>query len=314
MQNPPFEIGSDQLVKASVTMPTPDVTTLQGTSAEELWLPVNMPSMGLAGYPTTLYVRKFVPTDIVRLSVAKKTSSFSDMVNAIGATIKGVDPALLTTGDFDYLLYWHHTMSYSSSRTKVTWLSRYFHENVTVVDRTMRKVTHLEDANIIKEWQDKGYDFPRIGDDLWKITQQDAGTLTSELEEKLKLATYVQVANPADVMAKMAVIDTMKDISFYENLDDWRTIAYHGVTDTVKLRCSHFKPEKAEEDITRHLQWLQINDYALDAQTFSLSQSLLEELATIKKLEAEGLLHTATPVEEEVSIPLDVNNFFPVAL
>ncbi len=310
--NNPQTTPAKTFTKLEQTNHIPDVSSVQEASG--MWLPVDLPSMGLAGYPATIFARKFGPMDLVRINVARKSNSFPALVAALGMTVKGVDIAAMTTGDFDYLMSWHLIMSYQTSRTKITWRSRYLYENASFVDKTSRSTIVLKDLDAVREMQARGYDFPRIGDELWRIARQDENNLSDEDEALLQMATFVKVTNPIDIQAKLDFIRNQEDLTFYEGIEDWRKVANHGVSDTVKLTCAHFKPEDAETRIDEHLYQLQLANLAMDTDSLALMQSLLQERSELIRLASEGRLHEAKPIEEEITIPLDANAFFPVAL
>ena len=319
MTDAPFTLGaaSNTPHQDKALMPALDVIADTTEAAPDgMWMLAELPSNGLAGYPSQIRVRKFGGPDLVRLGAARKAGSFPMVVGAIAATIQSVDVRVLTTGDFDYLMYWHSINSLAKRPLTVTWESRYGYQNKTTVEKSMRKTTYLENANDIREWQARGYDFARIGDELWRLHAIDTKTMTDELEVEFALANWVRVDNPGDFESKLAVVRGMQDLAFYEDLDEWRTIAYHGVKDVTTLKCQHFNPEEAIDRVTRSLANIDasatFSDYDLAASM--QTNSLLTELAHLRKLEANGRLSEAVAVGEEVTIPLDVTNFFPVRL
>lgn len=314
MSETPFSLGADTSTKEDIQISTPPTNMPSGG----LWLPVDMPSMGLAGYPAQIQVRKFGLPDLARLGAARKLNSYSHMVNAIGATIHDLDVRLLTHGDFDFLIYWHAINSLPKSSTKVRWTSRYGYVNELTVDKTMRKTIVIEDANKVEELKAKGYDFSRVGDTLWRLHMQDINKFNDpENEIEFGLATWIKVADPLNFESKLAAIRGMADsLEFYEGLDNWREVANHGVIDTVKVTCEHFDPLQAIDRVSHAISLLDsattISEY--DDSVDKQLRSLLEELAKLRKLEFEGRLAEAKAEEEEIIIPLDVNNFFPVLL
>lgn len=304
-----------------------------------VWMPVDMPSMGLAGYPAQLRVRKLSIPDLARLSAAKKLNSYPMIVSAIGATIDDMDVRLLTHGDFDFIVNWHAVNSYVKTPLIVTWRSRYGHENKHTVDKQTRKSIAITDLARVNELKDAGYDFSRVGDELWRIHMTDLGLFNKTAEQAAKelaegkttgtdglsgeeldfyysLATWVKADNPLSFIDKLNAARNMQGVEFYDGLDEWRTVANHGVKTSAKVVCAHFNPNDAIEKLTLALSMIDTSASAgdFDEDMANHSMSLLKELSSLRKLQAEGRLNEAQPVEEEIIIPLDVTNFFPVVL
>ncbi len=317
MSEQPFALGAaptpSQVAQQAIELTTPSTDQ----QADGLWMPVDMPSMGLAGYPAQLKVRKFGVPDLARLGAARKLKSYAMVTSAIGATIQGVEVKMLTHGDFDYLMNWHAINSIVKAPLVVTWRSRYGYDNKTTVTNQTRKSIFIEDMDKVLALKEKGYDFSRVGDELWRLHMTDLNKFDEEMETLYGLATWARVDNPLDFESKLAAVNAMEhDLSFYEGLDDWRTVANHGVITVTRMTCEHFKPEEAINRLSQTLAFLDAAGSSGDFDEFASRQviSMVEELAVLRKLDAEGRLHEAKPVEEEVNIPLDVTNFFPVVL
>jgi len=315
MNQPPFALGQTPVIET----PAINISSSSEAKPEEkgMWFGVDLPSMGLAGYPAQIQVRKFGAPDLARFSAARRAGSYPMVVNAMGHTISGVDVRMLTHGDFDYLIYWHATNSIKKSPLIVNWRSRYGFENKVTVNSTMRQVSFVENLDKIKELKAKGYDFSRVADELWRLHITDLGKWDDEVDFKYSLATWAKVEDPLDTSSKLAAIEAMTDdLDFYEGIVEWREAAYHGVSEKAKLTCALFTPENAMDSIIRSLAMIDasVSTGEFDQETQALTMSLLNELAVLRKLDNEGRLHEATPVEEEITIPLDVTNFFPVTI
>lgn len=324
MEQPPFALGDNpSAVAMPPTQPEPTAPVIlvyddQDVPPNGVWMQVDMPSMGLAGYPAKLWVRKFGVPDLARLGAARKLNSYSHTVSAIGQTVHKIPVGLLTPGDFDYLMSWHEINSLAKTPKKVRWQSRYGHTNDLTIDQYTRQTINIENISRVLELQAQGYDFPRVGDELWRLHMVDAEQFNEpDNETEFGLATFAKVDDPTDFPSKLAKIRAMTDnLDFYEGLDEWRTVANHGVKTTVNLTCGKFDPLTAIEDIKRSLAMM---DAAMSVGEFDeisqeQVQSLLTELSHLTKLASANQLANATPVQEEVIVPLDVNNFFPYVL
>jgi hypothetical protein len=324
MTETPFSLGaqSHQVSTPPVTETTNKrrmlVSGAEDVPDNGLWLAVDMPTMGLAGYPARIYVRKFGLPDLARLGAARKLGSYSHLVSAIGQTLHKVPVGLLTHGDLDYIMNWHEINSLPKSAKKVRWRSRYGHNNELTLTETTRTTINIENAARVEELMAKGYDFPRVADELWREHMVDAGKFNDpENETEYGLATYAMVDDPTNFEAKLAKIrEDTNSLDFYEGLQEWRSVANHGIKTQANLCCAHFNPLTAMDDIKQSLALLDASatvgefDEEMQAQT----SSLLQELASLRKLDNQGLIATATPQAEEVTIPLDVSNFFPYLL
>lgn len=341
----PFSLGAETpsaVVQKAIEVTSP--STQSPAAGDGVWMPVDMPSMGLADYPAQLRVRKFTIPDLARLGAARKLNSYPMVVAAIGDTIQGVEVKMLTHGDFDYLINWHAVNSIVKAPLVVKWRSRYGFDNKTTVTDATRKPIYIEDFTGVNEFKAKGYDFSRVGDELWRLHMTDLGLFSkteeqaehertrlnaggvrksimdgisgAELETYFGLATWMRVEDPLSFESKLTKAMEMTDLSFYEELDEWRTVANHGVNTIVRLTCEHFVAADAIGNLQQSLAMLDALAANGDFDEFSANQveSMLRELANLRKLDAAGRLSEATPVEEEIKIPLDVTNFFPVVL
>jgi hypothetical protein len=294
------------------------ISGAEDTPDNGVWMPIDLPSMGLAGYPARIYVRKFGLPDLTRLGGARKLNSYSHTVSAIGKTLHGMPVELLTHGDLDYIMNWHEINSLPKSTKKLRWTSRYGHVNEVTVTETTRETINIENVARVEELLAKGYDFPRVGDELWRLHMVDAGKFNDpDNETEFALASYAMVDDPTNFEAKLAKIRADTDsLDFYEGLHEWRTVADHGIKTRTLLTCTKFDPTTAINDIQQSLAMLDASASMgeFDDEMHTQSTSLIKELAALRKLEAADKLSEAKAVEEEVMIPLDVSNFFPYVL
>lgn len=297
-----------QPVQVPKTISTPDSPP---PSFGDDWQAVGLPSAGLAGYNPTIFVRRFGLADLARLSAARAQESITLLSLAIGATLS-MPVSLMTTDDFHFILYWHRKNSYLQMPWNVKWRSRYNKENVTDVKQTTLSITTLEHSDEIKSFLDEGFDFPRVQAQVWDESLETP--LTQEQRSVFNMALlYKGDAKADDIAGRMEELNAKTDLSVYEKLHRWSQLSSHGVRESVKLACKHFDPHTAISDLSDTLEIIQsvTDTVTYDDSVAAEVSSIVREIASLKKLEAEGKLDEAVAVSEDIAIPLNVHMFFP---
>jgi len=202
--------------------------------------------------------------------------SLLHMGSTIGPTgvqhiIRAVDMAiscdvnLLTEGDFEYVMAWLRMYSYPKAPSLVRWecrrvnvvekVGRAFYEgpdidtithremelrgltletcdaeNNEIVHNAKTEIHNLDDSDLVMEYSD--LDFPRIG------TLAELHLLIDEkpdLEHHARLARWIKAGDT--LKEKMEIFADAETLEQYIRIKECMKRYYHGVSETLKLRC-----------------------------------------------------------------------------
>lgn len=280
------------------------------------WQTVALPSNGNAGYPAVIYARRFGMPDLARLSVARASKSFIHLANALGATMN-FDIAKLTMGDLLFYMQWQLRYSYPTMPFTVTWTSRYGKQNTIDANNEIQlDIITLKPTDEFVTMHDAGFDFRRVGAEMWLESHEEE--LTDEQRTIFNVAC--SYAGPGvdvfDIAARIANVNSLNDLDVYTKLATWDRVSDHGVVTTAKLRCRHFDPLTALDDLANSLLNVQsLGDMvSYDDETSTYVRSIVNEMANLRRLADEDKLSEAVAVEEDITIPLDIHMFFPYAI
>jgi len=159
-------VGMGQIQQAKVEQDTSDNSLLNAGS--NIQTPNNnftalaLPSNFVFYDFDSLHVRKLSIRDAAKLTKASAQANYKSFKEAIQGCIDR-DIEVLTYGDFRYICYWLRVNSYPSTPITIEWTSKYFNKNIsTVLKDDVTTLLCDMTKERFKEWQDKGFDVPRM--------------------------------------------------------------------------------------------------------------------------------------------------------
>jgi len=234
-----------------------------------------------------MYVRQFVVEELNLLHTAMRTRvrPYDQLIRAVQLTCS-IPVRQLTDGDFEYLLAWLRKTSFPdfpvvakyTCKNKV-WLKPdngiefdlppeecakkgYVFgpcngENTEIVKKTVLKVHMLDDDDLTI--QDKDIDFPRVATltDYYEYIEENP-----HMRYVGALARWVKAGK--DFKAKLAFLMAQPNMDLLERIENIKTRYYHGITESMTLKCGqcggtspheaqprllHFFASNSEQDI-----------------------------------------------------------------
>jgi hypothetical protein len=213
------------------------------TIGDQNYVPVCLPSQSVfyKDYFEYIGIRPFKMGDLFRIDRAIQEKSYSQLVEAIGTTIKDFDVRDLTVADFDYILYWQRINSYIETPLKYKWTSIYGNENTIIIDSDNKLSKHIKTPELSRELYFSKFYPNRIKPE----TVRDAEFFSDKRDEIKKVSTQFE----SDIVG-LVIGDTYlerrdfiesQDLSFLNRIKEFKKLSKHGVDITISVRDGKFK-------------------------------------------------------------------------
>lgn len=213
-----------------------------------------------------LNIRQFIVGELKLLSRATITKNVASTIKAVDQTID-VDVKRLTIGDFYYVLMWHKLHSFPKTPLTVTWECNHKvpvirnagaepkyescnQANAQLIHQSDIKIVSLEDNFVALP---DGFSFPRVS------LLPELFDLKSDPDFQLLLGAVQWLEYGETLAEKFEYLDSLTDITLFQEAEQINKNVIHGVNEYVKLKCA-----KCDSTFTKKLDLDPLNFFRSD--------------------------------------------------
>jgi len=264
--------------------------------ADERFVPLDLPSNYVFYDYDELRVRKFNIRDAAKLTNASDLKSYVSFRDAIQCCINQ-DVDNLTLGDFKFICYWLRANSFPKTPITVEWTSKYGNRLVTPVlkNQITTLVTDITKEQF-KEWQDKGFDVPRM-----KFSEVYDTDLDSEGRFLYDNGIYFKGDTWKEKIDNLMNYTEENGLDGILILNEFDKLIEHGVEEKVMVLDTKFDVDEYKKKLKNKIVTIVNTMERLVANTEdyevleSLKYKLEAELTSILEKEAKGEVVQAEP-------------------
>lgn len=251
----------------------------------------------------SFHIRPFQIRELSKIFRSAYEENVTHLIDAIDATTD-INVRMLTLGDFYFLMYMQRINSYPKSPYTISWVSRYGNDNKFQVNHTNIQLKYLEDKDKLQEYIDIGLTIPRVSD------MELVETENLNQEDKF-LYEHAQYMPGATIEEKLANLDKYQDLSVISDINKFKQITDHGVTESVEVVDAKFEPTSAVAFLREQVKQMKESLNKEDPNR-SIMNRIKEYETEIAEIEAKVIANeTPQPRKENIQLTVGVYNFFP---
>lgn len=287
------------------------------------WIRQELPSHCIPYDFKEVFLRPLKFTMLGKIHAANVNKSYTMLLDALNACVS-VDIRDLTPADLTFAMYWIRDNSYPKSPLKFKYVSRYGNNIDVTVRQSDLEIKELQMTKAeYKEWQEKGFTFPRVRD----MELLFGDSVSEDVRYLLEYAQYVYLPkNETDdyedyAQRKIDKIENELGLDSIGEIEAFSELITHGVVETVKFKDTKFKPEEAIKFFKNKAKEIRERIVNIPAVTHTseFDEQIISFLSLAEEFETEAneiqeKLDKGEKVEakeEVVEVSITSTDFFP---